>query len=115
MAHSPDFNVGVSKNAFNIKNNNSFNIYGDDLGNSSPLPKVYLSSSNFLWGSATVAKNTANGLAVTARCLKRKKPRHDRAPAPGDGDDDLTVTLVFDEAGSGEETLEFTFDDVTYS
>jgi hypothetical protein len=73
---------------------------------------TYLSSSTHFWDQPTsVAVNAINTVTITAYCLRRR-------PSSAyvysyDGDDDLTVTFVYDEGGH-EVTDECTFTAVEY-
>jgi hypothetical protein len=120
-----DLSIGLSKKHFKVGKPNSFTIFGEGIGILTPpppppappatLPKVYVTACNHLWGSATVSRKHDDGINVDVRCLKRKKPGGGRiVKTAADGDDDVTITIVFDEGGGNEEFNECTFPDADY-
>jgi|1186.fasta_scaffold1196210_1 hypothetical protein len=89
---------------------NTFQVFGDSIGNVNPNNKtVALSATNHLWTVIGSPQDMgANGLQITAQ-PHRKNKHHSRG-----GDDDLTVTITFDTGTNNEECVECTFEDVEY-
>ena len=126
MAKPNDGCLGLSKKSFKVGKLNSFTVFGEGIGILQPpptppappatLPKVYLTGCNHVWGCTTVTRKHDDGINVEVRCLKRKKAGGAKvAKTAGDGDDDITVTIVFDEGGGDDEEVnECTFHEVDY-
>jgi hypothetical protein len=115
MARANDKCLGISKKSFKVGKPNSFFIFGEDIAIVPPaaFPNVYLTSSSHIWSTVTATREHDDAIKVEVRCLKKKKSRA-VAPVNGDGTDDLTVTLVFDEGQEGEVAIECCFEDVDY-
>jgi len=120
--------IGISKRKFKVNNNNTFRVYGENFDDTSVDLKAKLVSSNFDWApdEITVASSDRKKHYV----VLRSKPNPKSVPAPhaksvasqaagvvtfDDTDDDLTITLVFDEGGpedtSVSEDYTVTFED----
>ena len=79
--------------------------------------KAYLSSSSHFWDQPTnTTVTTDNVVTITAFCLRRKKRKNVgfTKTSGGDGDEDLSVTLVYDDGTGSPELDEVTFGDVDY-
>ena len=117
MAKPNDGCLGLSKKKFKVGNDNPFTIFGEDIAIAgAALPNIYLSSRSHIWSTVqNKARKNDDAITVVVRCLKRKKSRA-VAPVSGDGDDDLTITIVFNEGGVGGDEVvnECCFEDVDY-
>ena len=118
MPAPKNLSIGLSTKSFKVGKDNTFTIFAEGIGivpAGGSLPKVYLIGRNHLWAAATPTRKHDDAINVTCRCLKRKKPPVAMpAAAPGDGFDDLTVTIVYDEGGSTEDVSECAVCEVTY-
>jgi len=112
--------MGLSKHHFKKNNDNTFRVYGENLDDTSVTLKAKLQSTNFDWDPPEVAvansdrkhhyvilKSKPNPKAAPAPARQKSAASAQTAGAPGftDSDDDLIITLVFDEGGPDDTTI----------
>lgn len=91
---------------------NTITVFAD-FAAASTIKYSYLSSSSHIWDQPTsVNVPKDNTITITAYCLRRR-PSKTYAGASSNGDDDLTITLVYDDGGQ-QVTDECTFDGLDY-
>lgn len=112
----PPRHIGVQKYQFHA-GSNTFIVYGQNIGSGAGAPKtVYLTANNHLWTSTTWSDIGNDTLQITSICSKKKHKPHHAEFGTYDGDDDLTVTITFDDGGGGPpDTIDCTFTDVEYA
>lgn len=101
-----------------VANANIIKVFVDNpTASTTLLVTASLSSRNYLWAApSNVAVDTGPSgskvasVKITANCLGKKKVVGDYA----DGDDDLTVTLFYDDGTGTLETEQCTFTDISY-
>ncbi len=110
--HHRQMRIGLSRNGnnpppFHVGGANTFTIYGDSLGVGNPNRKrVRPRATNHTWQDATNIQNAGrDALQVTAVCSARIRKKR-----PGNGSDDLTVTVSLD----GTDETDCVFEDVDY-
>lgn len=110
--------IGVSKRKFKINNDNTFRIYGENFDDTSVTLKAKLESTSFDWDPPEIP--VADSDRKKHYVVLKSKPNPKAAPAPRKAastaqasftasltgtDDDLTVTLTFDEGGPQDTTI----------
>lgn len=120
---SKNHGVGLSKkNKFTVDPTkkpasiNTITLFPEDTASLTKAPLAFLSSSSHIWDQPPAANVSIVGstIVIKAFCLLRKKKK---TTYGGDGDDDLTITLVYDDGSGGNPTDvdECTFTDVEYT
>jgi hypothetical protein len=109
--------IGISKRKFKIDDGAVFRVYGENLDDLDVPLKVKLESTNFDWDpyEYMAEDNDRKKHYVVVRSTPSAKAA---APAPGSAapraftttDDDVTITLTFDEGGPDEDVAEEDYD-----
>jgi|tagenome__1003787_1003787.scaffolds.fasta_scaffold20650369_2 hypothetical protein len=96
---------------------NTLTLFVDDAPGLAGVDAL-VSSSTYIWARpqsvSVVAPPAGSSIAtivIKAFCLSRRAKKH----SYGDGDDDLTITLYYEDGSGGIETDECTFTDVEYT
>ena len=105
--------IGISKHKFKKNNDNTFRVYGENFDDTSVTLKAKLVSPHFTWDPGEI--NVASSDRKKNYVVLKSKPNPSAVPAPhartggivatADTDDDLTITLVFDEGGPDDTTI----------
>jgi hypothetical protein len=93
---------------------NEVYVFGDRIGQNPNRITPKLESTRYIWdyANARVFSNTPNGLIIKCKC--KPKTRH-KPKGPGfTTDDDITVTLEFDDPGLPPDETEEEFDEVPF-
>src|SRR5581483_311710 len=112
--------IGLSKHKFKINNDNTFRVYGENFDDTSVTLKAKLESTSFDWDPPEL--NLADSDRKKHYVVLKSKPNLKAAPAPArhgaaapvqapgapgfaDIDDDITITLTFDEGGPQDTSI----------
>ena len=110
--------IGVSKRKFKVNQDNTFRVYGENFNDTSVDLKAKLESTSFNWDPHeytiaasdrkqhyVVLKSKPNPKAVPAPQHAVPQARAGGVASAADTDDDLTVTLTFDDGGPQDTTI----------
>jgi hypothetical protein len=108
--------IGIAKRVFTKNENNTFRVYGENFDDTSVELKARLKCTKFDWTPDEIL--VANSDRKKHYVVLKSKPNPKSIPAPpmaaaaahgvaslSGTDDDLTITLVFDEGGPQDTSI----------